>query len=70
VGTINFCGLADFLVIEGGALGVFSLSLEKSILERGCDFGILIWGRSDLVGEVDLEVEADTGVMGAGEAGL
>ena len=52
-------------MIDGGAPGVFSLSLENSILERGWDFGMWTWGRSDLGGEIEFEVEVE--VRGVGE---
>jgi hypothetical protein len=64
VGTINFWGSAGFLMIEGGAPGVFSLSLENNILERGWDFGMWTCGRSDLGGEIEFDVDVD--VRGAG----
>ena len=35
VGTINFWGFVDFLMIDGGAPGVFSLIFENNILDRG-----------------------------------
>jgi hypothetical protein len=66
VGTINFWGFAGFLMIEGGAPGVFSLSLENNIRERGWDFGMWTWGRSDLGGEFEFEVEVDVRGVGVG----
>jgi hypothetical protein len=53
-------------MIEGGAPGVFSLSLENNILERGWDFGMWTWGRSDLGREIEFEVEVDVRGVGVG----
>jgi hypothetical protein len=64
---MNFCVLADFLVTDGGAPGVFSLSFENNILDSGCDFGMLTCGRS-LGGDFDLGIGVE--VKGTGEAGL
>jgi len=53
-------------MIDGGAPGVFSLSLENSILERGWDFGMWTCGRSDLGGETEFEVEVEVRGVGVG----
>jgi hypothetical protein len=52
-------------MIDGGAPEVFSLSFENNILERGWDFGMWTWGRSDLGGEIELELDVE--VRGVGE---
>jgi hypothetical protein len=53
VGTINFWGLDDFLTGTGPPRVLLSLSFENNILERGCDLGILTWGRVGLEEEED-----------------
>ena len=53
-------------MIDGGAPGVFSLSLENNILERGWDFGMWTCGRSDLGGETEFEVEVEVRGVGVG----